>query len=319
MCIIPRGPGSHPRECKNRSLRMMRASRFWYDQEKNPDEHEHGTCSGCPLNWGHMGTCAIEFTSNKGSRRAAIAAADSMKVSTTKKRNTFKINTRVRHQFNDGGKDGRITKTNRGTYCVQFDNGDLLKNIKEEELVVMVEEDVEDDAAKYEEGVRNVEVLMKKLDEHDYDLFTATAEHDADVATHGVALRCVTKARESYLDAQEHNRVAKEVIWEKQCAYVEYIDATAFDLNSNEYEKELEDAQDAQRVAAAAESESADMLDVVVMGAYSAHSKSKHSRDLVNVERTARDACTAALLRARALITPPTPRMSYSMSHQMIE
>jgi len=74
-----------------RSRAMSAASRAkpsWYQEPRDPNEHPKGKCSGCPLHWGHTGTCAIDFTdSKKTSRRAAIAATKAIQTkASTKKR-----------------------------------------------------------------------------------------------------------------------------------------------------------------------------------------------------------------------------------------
>lgn len=135
-CVIPRGH-SRPELPTRPSRAMSAASKVkpsWFRELKDPSEHKHGKCTWCHLHWGHTGNCAIDFTSNKKtSRRAAVAATTSMKII----RPSFKNGTQVRHKFSDGiYYHGKIVKFNRknATYKVHFCDGDVVDNMKAEEL-----------------------------------------------------------------------------------------------------------------------------------------------------------------------------------------
>lgn len=154
--------------------------RFWYQELKDPNEHKHGRCSECPLHWGHTGPCLIDFTSNKKpSRRAAIAAAASLKTI----RPSFKNGTQVRHQSSDGTYYGKITKFNRknATYTVHFCDGEVVGDMKAEELDVVpteqpgVEDEEEEDVPQVIEASAvfpTIEEFMTKarLEKYTHDM-----------------------------------------------------------------------------------------------------------------------------------------------------
>ena len=150
----------------------------WYKELKDPSEHKWGRCTWCQLHWGHAGPCLIDFTSNKKtSRRVAVAAATSLKII----RPSFKNGTQVRHQFSDGiYYHGKITKFNRNnaTYTVHFYDGEVLDDMKAQELdalqqlaqpgaeaevevEVEVEVEIEDDDVEYEEEQEEVPQVIE--------------------------------------------------------------------------------------------------------------------------------------------------------------
>ena len=106
----------------------------WYEEPVDPNEHKWGKCTWCPLRFGHTGSCLRDdFISKKTSRRAAVAAATSMKTI----KPSFKNGTLVRHQFTDGiYYYGNIIKFDRvnATYRVQFNDGDVFDDMKANEL-----------------------------------------------------------------------------------------------------------------------------------------------------------------------------------------
>ena len=113
---------------------------YYYNEPKDPNEHPLGRCSVCLLSWGHLSPCLVDHTTNeRPSRLAAKAAVASMKVKKCK----FKKGTGVGRQFPDGiYYHGKITKVNHAhaTYHVCFRDGGLIKNINEDELDVVPEE-----------------------------------------------------------------------------------------------------------------------------------------------------------------------------------
>jgi hypothetical protein len=109
----------------------------WYEEPVDPNEHKWGKCTWCPLRFGHTGSCLRDdFINKKTSRRAAVAAATSMKTI----KPSFKNGTLVRHQFTDGiYYYGNIIKFDRvnATYKVQFNDGDVFDDMKANELEVV--------------------------------------------------------------------------------------------------------------------------------------------------------------------------------------
>ena len=147
----------------------------WVTVGVSADEHPSGPCSSCSLHWGHSGQCLYDFNSEPHARtRVCQRSWSSPTQGRRKKSPKFDVGQTVWHRFEDAGWfSGEVLKRRAGVYVVEFSDGEVWKDMREEELELERLDGTTDDGDN--DGVED------EVDEVDVELVTEEEEVEEEV------------------------------------------------------------------------------------------------------------------------------------------